>query len=236
MCIKIGIIDSNLIQKREIMLYLQNNLDFDFEIITTEEENIFNRKNKIDILLIEYESFYQVGFTKLKHISNIAFGLIIYSPNPTITNSSCTECKFYNFFKPYNKFELIHKLNEKALSLMEKTMIFDKHNQFKLTLKFAKELHYIDIKEIKFLKAEGNYTQIYLSNTKVETVSKTLKSFESLLIHKNFFRPHQSYIVNLDYVERYLYEGTLILNESEKIPVAKKGKEIIRKIFSLDTN
>jgi two-component system LytT family response regulator len=234
MGIKIGVVDYNLLQKQELIAFLKSMLTFEFEIVNDEE--IFlkaNNETDIDIVLIEQKTFHNNPLTKFPHISDVTFGIIIYcSESLSIERTTDLNSPYYNFLKPLDKFELILKINELVLKIIEKKIKLKKQNRSKLTLKFAKELHYINLKEIKFLKADGNYTKVHLSNAKIETVSKTLKSFENLLTNPHFFRPHQSYIVNLDYVQRYLYEGTLILNEGETIPVARKEKEMMLKILN----
>ena len=58
--------------------------------------------------------------------------------------------------------------------------------------------------EILMLEGNTNYTDLYLLDGKKITVATTLKKLEKrFVIYQNFFRPHKSFIVNLDYLSDY---------------------------------
>jgi len=61
---------------------------------------------------------------------------------------------------------------------------------------------YINLHEIVYLSAEGNYTSIFLSNGKEETITQNLGQIEEELSPKNFFRINRSVIINLKYIAR----------------------------------
>ena len=43
----------------------------------------------------------------------------------------------------------------------------------------------------------------------------------------NFFRVHQSYLINFDFLQRYLRDdgGYVIMSDGKQIPIAKRRKE-----------
>ena len=53
--------------------------------------------------------------------------------------------------------------------------------------------------EIVHIAADGSYSDIYLSNKKKITVSKNIKEFDALLSESEFYRPHQSHLINMHY-------------------------------------
>jgi two-component system LytT family response regulator len=61
---------------------------------------------------------------------------------------------------------------------------------------------FINLHEIVYLEAEGNYTTIYLSNGKDETITQSLGQIEEELSPRNFFRVNRSVIINLKYIVR----------------------------------
>jgi two-component system LytT family response regulator len=58
-------------------------------------------------------------------------------------------------------------------------------------------------------------------------ISKTLKEFEEMLIPFNFFRPHNSHLVNLNHVREFIRGdgGYLVMENKMKIPVSKNKRE-----------
>ena len=59
--------------------------------------------------------------------------------------------------------------------------------------------------------------------------SKTLKEYETLLPNRHFFRPHQSHLVNLDYLTRYDKRNgdKLILKDGSEVPISSRKKDVL---------
>jgi len=57
--------------------------------------------------------------------------------------------------------------------------------------------------------------------------SRTLKEFEELLPNDKFFRPHNSYIINLQYIKRYIrsYGGQIELQNGTIVGVSRRKKD-----------
>jgi two-component system LytT family response regulator len=88
-------------------------------------------------------------------------------------------------------------------------------------------LQMIRLNEIIYLSGEGSYTQIHLENNKKVIASKPLKYYEDLLPGDFFIRTHQSYIVNKNFIDKYLKTGIMIMKDLSEIPVATRRKEFI---------
>ena len=90
-------------------------------------------------------------------------------------------------------------------------------------------LLFIKISTIRFLKAEGNYTRINCGE-KEYLATKTVRSFEEMLDEDQFIRVHKSYIVNIDFVNRYSSDGgTLELEGDHWIPVSRRKRSILER-------
>lgn len=51
-------------------------------------------------------------------------------------------------------------------------------------------------------------------------IGEFVKSFE----HSNFFRPHQSHLININKVKKYLKEGTIIMQDDSFVPVSRRKR------------
>lgn len=71
----------------------------------------------------------------------------------------------------------------------------------RICLKSYSDYHFIEPKDILYLKADNNTTDFYLISGKKVSAYKTLKHFENSL-PTNFIRTHNSYIINSDLVRR----------------------------------
>jgi len=76
----------------------------------------------------------------------------------------------------------------------------------------ARHSRFIRIREIAFIRAAGNYTQLYTADSPPLLVLRALSTWETQLADTPFVRVHRSALVNLDFVERiergagYTYE------------------------------
>ena len=88
-------------------------------------------------------------------------------------------------------------------------------------------LQMIRLNEIIYLSGEGSYTQFHLENNKKTTASKPLKYYEELLPAEFFLRTHQSYVVNKNFIDKYLKTGVLVMTDLSEIPVALRRKDFV---------
>lgn len=104
------------------------------------------------------------------------------------------------------------------------------HN--KIVLKTLEAQHLVNFDDIIYCKSEGNYTTFYLENEKI-IVSKPMKKMQALLNENIFLKCHQSFLVNISHVVKYINEGFLITKNDDQIPVATRRKdEVLKVIFN----
>ena len=88
---------------------------------------------------------------------------------------------------------------------------------------------YLDEKEIVSVVGKGSYCQINTLNGEKITVSKSIGQVEEKLSATRFFRCHNSYIINLDYVTMFnSRDGNhVVLKEGLKAEVSRRSKEML---------
>jgi len=95
-------------------------------------------------------------------------------------------------------------------------------------------INYIDVDEIICIQAEGSYSIIYQTENRKITISRNLKEYENLFVSYDFFRSHNSYIINLQYVERFSNKdgGIVEMKNGMKIPISRRKKDLFLKIMN----
>ena len=86
---------------------------------------------------------------------------------------------------------------------------------------------FLEIQEIVRCAADSNYTYFHLLNGNKILVSKTLKHVESLLGDRGFFRIHQSSLINLQHLRKYLRGrggGTVEMADNVTLDVSVRRK------------
>lgn len=85
-------------------------------------------------------------------------------------------------------------------------------------------------------ESEVNYTKIFMKDRQKLVVAKTLKEFEEMLEEYNFYRIHNSHLVNLAYVKSYNKGkgGSVIMIDNTEIEVSTRRKEnFLKKLAAL---
>ncbi|MEO7983073.1 MAG: LytTR family DNA-binding domain-containing protein [Bacteroidota bacterium] len=120
-----------------------------------------------------------------------------------------------------------NKQTRRQVELLQQNMQHPKKLLHKLAIPTLEGLLFYDINEIIHLEANSNYTNIYLINKNKITASKTLKDFEELLPGDIFFRTHHSYLINLNYIKRYIKGdgGQIELQNGVYVDVSRRKKE-----------
>jgi len=101
----------------------------------------------------------------------------------------------------------------------------------KLILSLHDSFQVVDLNELMFCESDKGYTSFHCSNGEKYVASKILKEFEERLSKANFTRPHQSYMVNLKFIDKYDKSGVIYLKNGNKIPVSARKKDAFLTAF-----
>lgn len=103
----------------------------------------------------------------------------------------------------------------------------------KITLTTQQEIVFVDIDQIIHLESDGSYTTFHLLTKERHVISHPLKTFEDMLPVADFFKLHQSHLINLSHVKSVLREdgGYALMENGYKIPIARRRKEEFLKVI-----
>jgi len=141
---------------------------------------------------------------RAKKVSPINYLVKPYKPEQLYT---AIEIAMFNIAKQHEKTAVVSAENEEGLIIKDALFIKEKYRYTK-----------INIADILWIKAEGNYLELHLAQKK-ELIRATLGSFLERLNRKNFFRTHKSYAANLDHLTKFEPASITILNT--EIPISK---------------
>lgn len=104
----------------------------------------------------------------------------------------------------------------------------------RITLSSQEGLTFVKLENIRRLESDSNYTHFFLTTGEKITVPKSLKEFELILPTSKFFRTHQSHLVNLAYVKKFMREdgGYVLMDDGSEILVARRRKEEFIKVLT----
>lgn len=215
---------------------------FDLKLdIYTDGENVQSGIEAIeniqpDIVLLDIQMPDGNGFDVLKSVTNKSYEIIFITAFQEFAVQAIKFSALDYILKPIDAEELrnavnnalqmlSHKKDENQFNALQNNI--QPHLKRKLVLKTQESIFVVEIDDIVHCEADKNYTFFYLNDGKKILVSKTLKDYDTLLAGLQFFRVHQSHLINLNCVERYDKHdgGSVILKDGTAIPLSPAKKD-----------
>jgi two-component system LytT family response regulator len=105
----------------------------------------------------------------------------------------------------------------------------------KIALPVEGKLLFVDTDEIVYCRAVGPRTVVYTMPQQIFTTSKTIGEYEEILPPRIFFRIHNSYIVNINFITKYIKGrgGFVEMQGGTRIEVAARRKDEFLAKFQL---
>ncbi len=98
----------------------------------------------------------------------------------------------------------------------------------KLAIHSQNETEYVEIRSIVRMEASGCYTHLFLENGRKITVTKALREFESLLFDDDFTRVHNSHVINMHHIRKFVKKDGFMVRMTDNclVPVAVRRKVV----------
>ena len=106
----------------------------------------------------------------------------------------------------------------------------------RISVPTMKGLEFLPVQEIIRCESHINYTSIFLTSGQKLTVARTLKEFEELLEEHNFYRVHNSHLINLAWIKSYNKGkgGSVSMTDNTEIEVSTRRKdELLKRLAEL---
>lgn len=192
-------------------------------------ENII--KYEPDILLSDIELPDGTAFDVLSETKNQIKSLVFITAFDQYAIKAIKFSAIDYILKPIMQDELILAIKKCQLSLdgensinRQIDVLIDANNNFdtNIAIPVGTNIEFVETSKIVYLKADGNYTFVFLEENKKFIVTKSIAYFEQLLNPRQFFRVHSSYMINKAQMDRISRLGglTVIMKNGVEIDVA----------------
>lgn len=201
-------------------------------------EKLIERHN-LDLVFLDVEMPFGNAFDLLDRIENRSFETVFVTAYDHYAIDALNSHASYYLLKPISIDELIKAVNhvteikERENELQDKVLTPKTAGTHgKITIPQQDGFEVLDIQDIVFCKADDNYTEIHLANSK-KLVSKTLKYFEQALSDYAFARIHKSYLVNVNAIVKYKKGkgGSVVVSNGKEILVSSSKKGTLLAYF-----
>jgi len=194
-------------------------------------------KYRPDVVFLDVQLGERTAFELLQQLPHVDFTLIFTTAYEQYAISAFKYSALDYLLKPIGKTDFDQALN-KAIVKTERDQSAEKVRillnnlsqdvkRKKISIPTVDGLLFINVSDIIRCEADVNYTDIFMVTGQKHTVSKTLKYFDDLLSGSNFFRVHQSHLINLDHIKKYQRgkTGTVVMADNTSVEVSLRRKE-----------
>jgi two-component system LytT family response regulator len=197
-----------------------------------------------DLLLLDIKMGDGTGFDLLRKHGKPGFPVVFITAFEEFAIRAIKFSAIDYILKPIDPDELVHAVRKAGEIMNRDSMkerldtLFDNldtigNDAKKVVLKTSDTVHIVGLREIIRCESEKNLTHVHTIVSGRITVSKTLKEFNEMLSGYNFFRAHQSHLININHVKRFEKKngGVLVMDDDSIVPVSTRKKDELMKLF-----
>ncbi|HPF04073.1 MAG TPA: LytTR family DNA-binding domain-containing protein [Bacteroidales bacterium] len=197
------------------------------------------RELKPDLVFLDVEMPNGTGFDLLSHFPDKEFDVIFITAFNHYAIKAIKFSAVDYILKPLNITEFIEAVNKVIQKRSESPVQMNDNFRVlmenlrspvpsRLAIPTADGMEYLNPREIIRIEADRSYSWFYLTGNRKLLVSKNLKEFQDLLGDRNFFRSHNSHLINLKYVRKFVRKegGYIEMQDGEQIPVSRNRKDL----------
>jgi two-component system LytT family response regulator len=185
---------------------------------------------KPDVVFLDVQMPGYTGFDVLDLIKETPVTIIFTTAHKDYAINALRKGAFDYLLKPIDTEELIQcvkRIREKMDEVENTSAVSGALNNI-IELSVKDGIIFIKPEQIIRLEASGSYTAFILENNVKHLVSKSMKEYEVLLDPSVFFRCHNSHIVNLKKVVKFVQNNGYFaeLSNGSTIEIARRNKDI----------
>lgn len=210
---------------------------------TNVPEAIVLIKNKQpDIIFLDIEMPMQNGFDLLETFEDPAFDIIFTTAYNQYAIKAIKFAAFDYLLKPIESKDLkasidrylLKKGNSIKDQLKELANRLQQNQLNRIAVPSLDGLMMLKPEQIVRCESENNYTKVFLDSKQKIVVAKTLKEIEDTLSGFQFYRIHQSHLVNLMHIQSFIRNdgGYVVMTDGTQLTVARNRKNGLIDHFS----
>jgi two-component system, LytTR family, response regulator len=197
------------------------------------------QRHKPDLIFLDIEMPNMNGFEMLEKITEINFEIIFTTSYDQYAIKAIRFSALDYLLKPVEREELQRAVQKVSQRLQfpipqQLEILLQKIHQpispiQRIALPTMEGLQMIAVSSIISCASDSNYTVFFLKNKQKIIVSRPLKEIEEMLEEYSFLRVHNSYLVSLNEIDKYVKGegGYLVMTDGSSIDVSRSKKETL---------
>jgi two-component system LytT family response regulator len=201
-------------------------------------------KHKPDLVFLDIEMPHMNGFDMLEQFDKLFFDVVFCTAYDQFAIRAFKYSAVNYLLKPVDPEDLketIRRIEERksAPSKEQIELLFQnikqtvKQTAQRIALTTGDGMIFVPTQDILYCQAESNYTSVVLASGKKIVVSKVLKDIDEALSGPDFFRIHNSYLVNLNHISRFVRGdgGYVVMQDGTTVSISRSRRQEFMELF-----
>jgi two-component system LytT family response regulator len=198
-----------------------------------------------DVVFLDIEMPHMNGFDMLAHFEKPAFDLVFCTAYDQFAIRAFKYSALNYLLKPVDPEDLIETVKrieeKKAVPSKEQIELLMQHFRQssrpaaqRIALTTGDGMVFVSTADIIYCGAESNYTSVVLADGKKYMVSKVLKEIDEALAGQDFYRIHNSFLININRIRKFVRGdgGYVIMEDGTNIGIARARRQEFMELFS----
>lgn len=201
------------------------------------------KEKKPELVFLDVELKNHLGFKLFESFPDPDFEVVFCTAHEKYALQAIkTSCIEY-LLKPVDPVELMNaiakfqkftnrEVNQKKVEVLLENTGNASHTLNKIAVPTSEGYFFINTSDILYFEGDGKYTNMFTNKGDKIVSSKNLGEFEELLNQQSFFRCHKSWLINLNYIKKYMRgDGQVMMSNDKLVDVSTRKKEEFLKLF-----
>lgn len=198
-----------------------------------------------DVVFLDIEMPLMNGFDMLETFKELFFEVVFVTAYHQFAIKAFRYSALNYLLKPVEADDLVATIRRieknKAVPLKEQMDLLmqsvrNSGNQtiLRIALTTSYGMLFVETKDIVFCESDNNYTNVKMRSGKKILVSKTLKEIDETLSGPDFYRIHNSFLINLGHIQKFVRGdgGYVVMDDETTVSISRTKKQEFLDLFS----
>jgi two-component system LytT family response regulator len=209
-----------------------------------EEAILLIRHHMPDVIFLDIEMPRMDGFKMLQEIKEIDFEVIFVTAYNQYAIEAIRFSAFDYLVKPVVIKDLLatverladktRRKSKERMEILRQRLSDARSQENTIPVPTSDGIEFLQIREIIRIESNSNYSRIVLDGGRKIVVAKLLREFEDLLGGYRFYRVHNSHLINLLYVKKYVRGdgGQIVMRNGDVVEISRRKKDEVLQLLS----
>ena len=205
------------------------------------------RRLQPDVVFLDIEMPRMNGFDMLEQFDKLTFDVVFCTAYDQFALKAFRYSALNYLLKPVDPDDLketVRRIAEKQntptreqISMLLKTIREEpaaaRATPPRIALTTSDGLIFVSTQDILYCEAESNYTKIVLAGGKKIMVAKVLKDIDDTLSGEDFFRIHNSFLINVNHIKKFVRNdgGYIVMADDATITISRSRRQAFMDMF-----